>query len=108
MTQFKRPDSPLASRHRELGSALEDWNGVGTAWSYNSDANDEHDAYRERATLTDVSGLKKVWVRGPDAFAVVDHEPILFSGLIWLYVARGKSVTGYRFEMRYKGCLAPY
>ena len=73
MTQFKRPDSPLASRHRELGSALEDWNGVGTAWSYNSDANDEHDAYRERATLTDVSGLKKVWVRGPDAFAVVDH-----------------------------------
>lgn len=73
MTQFKRPDSPLASRHRELGSDLEDWNGVGTAWSYNSDPNDEHDAYRERATLTDVSGLKKVWVRGPDAFAVVDH-----------------------------------
>ena len=39
MTQFKRPDSPLASRHRELGSALEDWNGVGTAWSYNSNPN---------------------------------------------------------------------
>lgn len=73
MTQFKRPESPLASRHRELGSNLEDWNGVGTAWSYNSNPNDEHDAYRERATLTDVSGLKKVWVRGPDAFAVVDH-----------------------------------
>ncbi len=73
MTQFKRPDSPLASRHRELGSELEDWNGVGTAWTYNSDPCDEHDAYRERATLTDVSGLKKVWVRGPDATEVVLH-----------------------------------
>ncbi len=73
MTQFKRPESPLASRHRELGSGLEDWNGVGTAWSYNSDPCDEHDSYRERATLTDVSGLKKVWVRGPDASAVVHY-----------------------------------
>lgn len=73
MAQFKREESPLASRHRELGSALEDWNGVGTAWSYNSDPCAEHDAYRERATLTDVSGLKKTWVRGTDAFAVVDY-----------------------------------
>jgi aminomethyltransferase len=73
MSQFKRPDSPLASRHRELGSDLEDWNGVGTAWSYNSDPCVEHDFYREKATLTDVSGLKKVWVRGPDASAVVHH-----------------------------------
>ena len=25
--------SALASRHRDLGSALEDWNGMGTAWT---------------------------------------------------------------------------
>jgi len=73
MAQFKRPDSPLASRHRALGSDLEDFNGVGTAWSYSSDPCDEHDAYRERATLTDIAGLKRTWVRGPDALAVVEH-----------------------------------
>ena len=28
--------SALASRHSALGSGLEDWNGMGTAWSYAS------------------------------------------------------------------------
>ena len=65
--------SALASRHVELGSGLEDWNGMGTAWSYRSDANDEHDAIREAAGLFDMSPLKKVFVRGPDAARVVDH-----------------------------------
>ncbi len=36
MTELSRT-SALASRHTELGSGLEDWNGMGTAWSYNSD-----------------------------------------------------------------------
>ena len=35
--------SALTSRHLELGSGLKDWNDMGTAWSYHSDANDEHD-----------------------------------------------------------------
>ena len=26
--------SALAERHRALGSKLEDWNGMGTAWTY--------------------------------------------------------------------------
>jgi aminomethyltransferase len=73
MAQFTRPESQLVSRHRALGSNLEDWNGTGAAWSYSSDPYDEHDAYRETATLTDMVGLKKIWVRGPDAFAVVDN-----------------------------------
>jgi aminomethyltransferase len=73
MSTSTRPESTLASRHRALGSNLEDWNGVGTPWSYTADACDEHDAIRERAGLFDVVGLKKVWVRGPDALAVVDH-----------------------------------
>ncbi|MEM7195530.1 MAG: aminomethyltransferase family protein [Pseudomonadota bacterium] len=65
--------SALAERHRNLGSGLEDWNGMGTAWSYNSDPNDEHDAVRQAAGMFDMSPLKKVMLRGPDAGRVVDH-----------------------------------
>jgi aminomethyltransferase len=46
---------------------------MGTAWSYNSDPCDEHDAIREAAGLLDMSGLKKVHVKGTDAEHVVDH-----------------------------------
>ena len=72
MTELTRT-SALASRHTELGSGLEDWNGMGTAWSYNTDPNDEHDAIRESVGMFDMSPLKKVFVRGPDAAKVVDH-----------------------------------
>ena len=66
-------ESALAAHHRALGSNLEDWNGMGAPWTYHSDPCDEHDAVRERAGLFDVSGLKKVRVRGSDAAAVCDH-----------------------------------
>jgi len=72
MSELSRT-SALASRHRTLGSGLEDWNGMGTAWSYDSDPNNEHDAIRESAGMFDMSPLKKVFVRGPDAARVVDH-----------------------------------
>jgi len=72
MSELSRT-SALASRHRELGSGLEDWNDMGTAWTYSSDANDEHDAVREAAGLFDMSPLKKVFLRGADAARVVDH-----------------------------------
>lgn len=65
--------SALADRHRVLGSALEDWNGMGTAWRYATDMQGEHVAIRTRAGLMDVSGLKKVHVVGPDATAVLMH-----------------------------------
>lgn len=65
--------SALASRHKALGSGLEDWNGMGTAWSYNSDPCDEHDAVRERVGMFDMSPLKKVMLRGKDAQSVLDH-----------------------------------
>ena len=32
--------SALAERHRALGSKLEDWSGMGTAWTYASDLAD--------------------------------------------------------------------
>ena len=73
MTEELSRTSALASRHTALGSGLEDWNGMGTAWTYNTDPNDEHDAVRERVGMFDMSPLKKVFVRGPDAQAVLDH-----------------------------------
>lgn len=63
----------LESRHRKLGSHLEDWNGMPTPWTYAKDMSDEHVAVRTAAGLFDVSGLKKVHVVGPDAMAVLDH-----------------------------------
>jgi aminomethyltransferase len=60
--------SALADRHRALGSALEDWNGMGTAWTYaDTSLADAHEAIRTRAGLMDVSGLKKVHFVGPHA-----------------------------------------
>ena len=53
MSELSRT-SALASLHTELGSGLEDWNGMGTAWSYHSDPNDEHDAARQPGTRLDV------------------------------------------------------
>lgn len=72
MTESTRT-SALADRHRALGSDLGDWNGMGVAWDYATDPCDEHDAVRTAAGLFDVSGLKKIHVRGPDSTAVVDH-----------------------------------
>jgi aminomethyltransferase len=58
--------SPLASRHRALGSKLEDWNGMETAWTYSSSSlADEHEAIRTKAAIMDVSGLRKVHLVGP-------------------------------------------
>jgi aminomethyltransferase len=59
--------SALADRHRALGSNLEDWNGMGTAWTYSSDLANHHEAIRTKAGLMDVSGLKKVHYVGPHA-----------------------------------------
>jgi aminomethyltransferase len=66
--------SALADRHRALGSELEDWNGMGTAWTYTvSTLADDHEAIRTRAGLMDVSGLKKVHYVGPHAEALLQR-----------------------------------
>jgi aminomethyltransferase len=65
--------SALADRHRALGSELEDWNGMGTAWSYATSLGDAHEAIRTRAGLMDVSGLKKVHYSGPHAEALLQR-----------------------------------
>lgn len=66
--------SPLAERHRALGSTLEDWNGMETAWTYTaSDLADEHEAVRTKAALMDVSGLRKVHLVGPHSHHVLQR-----------------------------------
>ena len=66
--------SPLADRHRALGSTLEDWNGMETAWTYTSSSlADEHEAIRTRAALMDVSGLRKVHLVGPHSHHVLQR-----------------------------------
>ena len=59
--------SVLADRHRALGSKLEDWNGMGTAWTYAHPMANDHVAIRTKAGLMDVSGLKKLYLTGPHA-----------------------------------------
>lgn len=65
--------SALADRHRALGSKLEDWNGMGTAWTYAKDVAADHVAIRTKAGLMDVSGLKKFHLVGPHASAILNH-----------------------------------
>ncbi len=64
--------SALADRHRALGSRLEDWNGMGTAWTYAKPVSDDHVAIRTKAGLMDVSGLKKLHLVGPHASAILN------------------------------------
>ena len=65
--------SALAERHRALGSKLEDWNGMGTAWTYDKDVAQDHVAIRTKAGLMDVSGLKKLHLVGPHASAILNY-----------------------------------
>jgi aminomethyltransferase len=65
--------SALSNRHRALGSNLEDWNGMGTAWTYDHDPAQDHVAIRTKAGLMDVSGLKKLHLVGPHASAILDY-----------------------------------
>lgn len=65
--------STLADRHRAMGSDLEDWGGMGTAWSYDKDQEEEYIAIRTKAGVMDVSGLRKVHLMGPHASQVIDR-----------------------------------
>jgi aminomethyltransferase len=64
----------LGDRHRALGSGLEDWNGMGSAWSYTAgDPDAEYLAIRTKAGLMDVSGLKKLYITGPAASHIIER-----------------------------------
>jgi aminomethyltransferase len=80
--------SALHERHLALGSKLQDWNGMGTAWTYSSDLAEHHQAIRTRAGLMDVSGLKKVHYVGPHAESLLEHATTRNIGKLY----PGKSV----------------
>lgn len=65
--------SSLESRHLALGATLADWNDMAVAWTYASDPDDEVNATRNAAGLIDLSALRRVHIKGPDAFAAVDY-----------------------------------
>jgi aminomethyltransferase len=71
MTIFRR--TVLSDRHLALGSKLEEWNGMGCAWTYDQEVSVYHQAIRTKAGLMDVSGLKKVHVVGPHAESLIDY-----------------------------------
>jgi aminomethyltransferase len=56
-----------------MGSNLEDWSGMGTAWTYDKDQEEEYLAIRTTAGVMDVSGLKKVHISGAHASHVIDR-----------------------------------
>jgi aminomethyltransferase len=63
----------LADRHKALGSKLEDWIGMPTAWTYaGKEVVDDYVAIRTKAGLMDVSGLKKLHLCGPQAAGILD------------------------------------
>lgn len=65
--------SALAERHRALGSTLEPWNGMPTAWEYDEDINTGYMAVRTKAGLMDISGLNTVYVIGAAAELVLNR-----------------------------------
>jgi len=65
--------SALAERHRALGSTLEPWNGMPTAWTYDDDINTGYMAIRTKAGLMDISGLNSVHVVGAHAEWVLNR-----------------------------------
>jgi aminomethyltransferase len=68
--------STLATATARLAPNLEDWSGMGTAWSYSKgDPDAEYMAIRTKAGLMDVSGLKKVHITGHAASHVIDAPP---------------------------------
>ncbi|MGB4826809.1 MAG: aminomethyltransferase family protein [Paracoccaceae bacterium] len=64
--------SALEDIHIGLGAGLGPWNDMEVPWSYTNPAENQLDAMREAAGLFDLTGLKKIWVKGPDAPAVID------------------------------------
>ena len=88
--------STLADRHRALGSALEDWSGMGTAWSYDGDPAAEYLAIRTKAGLMDVSGLKKMLKVDDtcDVFGVHGVGGILGAILTGVFASQSLGGTG--------------
>lgn len=64
----------LEKEHSALGAEFMDWNGLKLAASYSGITTEqEHDAVRDAAGMYDLTAFRKLWLRGPDARAVLDQ-----------------------------------
>jgi aminomethyltransferase len=71
MAELRR--NVLYDRHKALGASFEEplWN-MGVPWLYHTDPNDEHVAVRTRVGLWDVTCLRIINIKGPDALTVLN------------------------------------
>ncbi len=64
----------LESEHSALGADFMDWNGLKLAANYAGiTVEQEHDAVRDAAGMYDLTAFRMLWLRGPDARAVLDQ-----------------------------------
>ncbi len=71
--KFANPrSSPIVSIHQELGAEFFVWNQMLVPKKYSHDVTGEHLAVRTSSGLTDMSGIKKFWIKGADASQVLD------------------------------------
>lgn len=76
MTQTSFPrtrSSPIISVHEDLGANFFVWNQMLVPKSYGKDIESEHWAIRQAAGLTDMSGIKKIWIKGAEASEVINY-----------------------------------
>ena len=64
--------SPISSVHEALGADFFVWNQMLVSKSYGNGVESEHKVIRNAAGLTDMSGIKKIWLKGADASKVLD------------------------------------
>ena len=64
--------SPIVLVHEALGADFFVWNQMPVSKSYSGGVESEHKAIRKAAGLTDMSGIKKIWLKGSGASEVID------------------------------------
>ena len=63
----------LKDEHNKLGAAFTEWNNIDVVEGYSSvNEEEEVDAVRDAAGMFDLTGLRKIWVKGPDARDVLN------------------------------------
>ena len=66
--------SPIISVHEALGADFFVWNQMLVSKRYDEGVESEHKAIRKASGLTDMSGIKKIWLKGADASKVIDFS----------------------------------
>ena len=64
--------SPIVSVHEALGADFFVWNQMPVSKRYGKRVESEHKAIRKTAGLTDMSGIKKIWLKGEGALEIID------------------------------------